>query len=144
MYFQSTQPPTSGTGVKEGDQWFDTAHNNAQYVLIKQTDGSLKWILASDANDKIANGRIVLNGNTTVNGDFKVNGRNIILNGDTTVDGTFKVGGGNVELNGNTSVTGVLEVFGNKGIISYNGNTEASSTRRIVIQSGAILFQRRS
>lgn len=72
MYFQSTQPPTSGTGVKEGDQWFDTAHNNAQYVLIKQTDGSLKWILASDANDKIENGKIVINGNTVFNGDATI------------------------------------------------------------------------
>lgn len=125
MYFQSTQPPTSGTGVKEGDQWFDTAHNNAQYVLIKQTDGSLKWILASDANDKIETGRVVLNANTTVNGDFKVSG-------------------GNVELNGDTKIKGVLEVFGgNQGIISYNGVDEASSTMRIVIKGGEILFQER-
>lgn len=72
VYFQDTQPPTSGTGVKEGDQWFDTAHNNAQYVLIKQTDGSLKWILASDANDKIENGKIIINGNTVFNGDATI------------------------------------------------------------------------
>ena len=72
VYFQSTQPPTSGTGVKEGDTWFDTAHNNAQYVLIKQTNGSLKWILASDANDKIENGKIVINGNTVFNGDATI------------------------------------------------------------------------
>lgn len=109
--------------MKEGDQWFDTAHNNAQYVLIKQTDGGLKWILASDANDKIANGRIVLNANTTINGDFKVSG-------------------GNVELNGDTKVKGVLEVFSNdEGLISYNGVDEASSTMRIVIKGGEILFQ---
>lgn len=125
VYFQSTQPPTSGTGVKEGDQWFDTAHNNAQYVLIKQTDGSLKWILASDANDKIETGRVVLNANTTVNGDFKVSG-------------------GNVELNGDTKIKGVLEVFGgNQGIISYNGVDEASSTMRIIIKGGEIIFQER-
>lgn len=125
VYFQSTQPPTSGTGVKEGDTWFDTAHNNAQYVLIKQTGGSLKWVLASDANDKIETGRVVLNANTTVNGDFKVSG-------------------GNVELNGDTKIKGVLEVFGgNQGIISYNGVDEASSTMRIVIKGGEILFQER-
>ena len=84
---------------------------------------ALKWVLANDANDKIQNGRIVLNGNTTVNGDFKVRG-------------------GNVELNGDTSVKGILEVFSNDfGIISYNGIDEATSTQRIVIKGGEILFQ---
>lgn len=51
-----------------------------------------KWIIADDAQDKINNGRIVLSGNTTVQGDFKVRG-------------------GNVELNGATKVNGILEVF---------------------------------
>lgn len=125
VYFQSTRPPSSGVGIKEGDMWFDTAHNNTQYILMKQSSGVLSWVLASDANDKIANGRIVLNANTTVNGDFRVRGAN-------------------VELNANTKVLGVLEVFGgDKGIISYNGTTEANSTMRIIIKGGEILFQER-
>ena len=82
-----------------------------------------KWIIADDAQDKINNSRIVLNGNTTVQGDFKVRG-------------------GNVEPNGATKVNGILEVFfNNQGIISYNGVNEASSTQRIVIRGGEILFQ---
>lgn len=85
--------------------------------------GGHKWIIADDAQDKINNGRIVLNGNTTVQGDFKVRG-------------------GNVELNGATKVNGILEVFSdNQGIISYNGVDEESSTQRIVIRGGEILFQ---
>ena len=123
VYFQGTQPPSSGYGVKEGDQWFDTAHNNTQYVLIKQPNGNLQWTLASDALDKINTGRVILNANTTVNGDFVVRGRN-------------------VELTADTRVNGILEVFSNdRGIISYNGTTEANSTRRIVIKGGEILFQ---
>ena len=81
--------------------------------------------MANDSPDRIQNGRIVFNGNTAVNGDFKVRG-------------------GNVELNGDTSVKGILEVFSNDyGIISYNGVDEASSTMRIVIKGGEILFQER-
>lgn len=95
------------------------------YVLIKQSNSSLKWTLADDSLDKITTGRIVLNGNTTVNGDFKVTGNN-------------------VELNADTKIKGVLEVFGgNEGIISYNGVNEASSTMRIIIKGGEILFQER-
>lgn len=103
--------------------WFDTGHNNTLWVLIEQSDGSLKWTLGNDANDKIQNGRIVLNGNTTVNGDFKVRGNN-------------------VELTADTKIKGVLEVFSNnEGIISYNGVDEASSTQRIIIRGGEIIFQ---
>ena len=123
VYFQETQPPTSGRGVKEGDQWFDTGNNNSQYVLMTRPDGRLEWQLASDAMDKINNGRIVLNGNTTVQGDFKVTGNQI-------------------ELNGETKVNGILEVFSsNQGIISYNGTSEANSTMRIIIKGGEIIFQ---
>ena len=122
VYFQSTQPPTTGKDAKAGNIWFDTAHNNTMYVLINE-NGILKWVLADDSQDKINTGRIVLNGNTTVQGDFKVRG-------------------GNVELNGATKVNGILEVFSNnQGIISYNGVDEASSTQRIVIRGGEILFQ---
>lgn len=123
VYFQTTMPPSSGYGIKEGDQWFDTANNNTQYVLLKQSDGTLTWTLASDANDKIAKGRVVLNANTTVNGDFKVKN-------------------GNVELGGDTKIYGLLEVYGGSyGIVSYNGTSEVDSTQRIVIQGGKILFQ---
>ena len=125
VYFQASQPPTSGRGVKQGDQWFDTGHNNKHYVLMTQPNGRLEWKLASDAMDKINTGRVVLNANTTVNGDFKVSG-------------------GNVELSADTKVKGTLEVFSNnEGIISYNGTSEANSTQRIIIRGGEIVFQYR-
>lgn len=117
VYFQSATPPTSGVGVKDGDMWFKTNENNKMFILIKGV-----WTLADDALDKVNTGRIVLNGNTTINGDFKVNGKNINLTGDT-------------------SVTGMLNVYGgDKGITSYNGTTEASSTKKIIIKGGVIEF----
>ena len=52
------------------------------------------------------------------------------------------IGKGKFEINANTQVNGVLEVFSNdKGIISYDGTTQANSTKRIVIKGGEILFQ---
>lgn len=125
VFFKDTMPSLDYQGVKEGDMWFDTAHNNTQYVLMTQGNGQLKWVLASDALDKINTGRIVLNGNTQINGDFVVRGNNI-------------------ELTGDTKVTGVIEVFSNdRGIISYNGTTESNSTKRIIIRGGEIVFQER-
>lgn len=120
VYFQSTQPPTSGVGIKDGDMWFHIGANNKMYILLNKV-----WTLADDALDKVNTGRIVLNGNTTVNGDFRVNGQNI-------------------NLNGATSITGVLNVYGgDKGIISYNGYNEASSTKKVVIKGGVIEFWER-
>ena len=122
VYFQSQQPPTSGRGVKEGDQWFDTGNNNRQYILLLR-GSRLEWVLANDALDKINQGRVILNGNTTVQGNFKVVGQQ-------------------VELTGATKVNGILEVFSsNQGIISYNGTSESNSTQRIIIRGGEILFQ---
>ena len=84
---------------------------------------NLKWRLANDSLDKINTGRVVLNANTQINGDFKVRGNN-------------------VELTADTKIKGVLEVFSNnEGIISYNGVDEASSTQRIIIRGGEIIFQ---
>lgn len=118
VYFQDTEPPKTGEGTKEGDMWFKTSANNMMYVLTKG-----KWILANDALDKINTGRIVLNGNTTVNGDFKVKGSSI-------------------ELTGDTKITGELSVYGyERGVISYNGTDEASSNKRVMILGGEILFQ---
>lgn len=123
VHFSDVKPPSSGYGVKAGDMWFDTANNNNLYVLLEQPDGSLEWALGSDANDKIENGRIVLNGNTVINGDFKVKGNNI-------------------ELTGDTKVNGLLEIFGaGKGIVSYDGDTIESSRYRVIIRGGEILFQ---
>lgn len=124
VYFQDTQPSLDNPDNKDGDMWFDTAHNNTLYVL-KKNGSRWEWLLGSDANDKIETGRIVLNGNTTINGDFRVRGNNI-------------------ELTGDTKITGALSVFGSdKGIVSYNGVDEASSTKRIMILGGEIIFQER-
>ena len=39
VYFQDTQPPTEGYGIKAGDTWFDTAHNNTMYILVEEERG---------------------------------------------------------------------------------------------------------
>lgn len=121
VYYTATEPPILETN-KEGDMWFDTGNSNRMFVLLKQSDNSLIWTLADDALDKINTGRIILNGNTTVNGDFVVSGSNITLTGETKIFGT-------------------LEVYSSNGIISYNGSSEASSTKRIIIRGGEIVFQ---
>ncbi|MFV0578083.1 MAG: hypothetical protein ACK5NU_05370 [Fusobacterium ulcerans] len=52
------------------------------------------------------------------------------------------IGKGKFVLNANTQINGVLEVYtDSKGIITYNGVTEANSTKRTVIKGGEILFQ---
>ena len=71
VHFSDTKPLINDKS-KEGDVWFDTGHNNNQYVLIKNNTGNLEWKLATDAGDKIQNGRIVINGNTTFNGDATI------------------------------------------------------------------------
>ncbi|MGL4210659.1 MAG: hypothetical protein ACRCRT_03840, partial [Cetobacterium somerae] len=117
VYFQAHQPPTSGANAKDGDMWFKTDENNKMFVLM---NGG--WTLADDALDKVNNGRIILNGNTSVYGDFRVRGANI-------------------ELTGATTVNGILEVYGgDKGITSYNGTSDANSTKKIIIKGGVIEF----
>ncbi|MGL5315900.1 MAG: gp58-like family protein [Peptostreptococcaceae bacterium] len=49
--------------------------------------------------------------------------------------------GGQITITSNTKVKGTLEAFGGNGIISYNGYTEATSTKRIIVKGGEILFQ---
>ena len=71
VYFTNIKPAITDKS-KEGDVWFDTGHNNNQYVLVKNQSGNLEWKLATDAGDKIQNGRIVINGNTTFNGDATI------------------------------------------------------------------------
>lgn len=116
VYYTGTRPSINETN-KDGDMWFDTSQNNKMYVLL-----SGQWVLADDALDKVNTGRIVLNGKTTVNGDFMVNGRNISLSGDT-------------------SIVGMLQVFGgDKGFILYNGTTEANSTKKLVLTGSGIDF----
>lgn len=122
VYYTGTEPVVNELN-KSGDMWFDTNNNNRMYVLL-EIGGRLIWTLADDALDKVNTGRIVLNGNTTINGDFTVRGRNI-------------------ELTGDTKINGVLEVFGNRGIISYNGETEATSTKRTIYRGGEIVFEER-
>ncbi|MGL5099171.1 MAG: hypothetical protein ACRC6B_03900, partial [Fusobacteriaceae bacterium] len=64
VYFQNATPPTSGVGVKDGDMWFKTNENNKMFILINGV-----WTLADDAKDSIEQGRVVINANTTFNGD---------------------------------------------------------------------------
>lgn len=117
VYYTGNMPSIDETN-KDGDMWFDTSNNNKMYILLNGV-----WTLADDALDKVNTGRIVLNGNTTVNGDFRVNGRNINLTGDTTI-------------------SGLLQVFGGgKGFILYNGTSEQSSSRRLVLTGDGIRFE---
>ena len=39
VYFQASQPPSSGYGIKAGDMWFDTGHNNTLYILMDDGGG---------------------------------------------------------------------------------------------------------
>lgn len=117
VYYTGVKPNIDETN-KDGDMWFDTSNNNKMYILLNG-----QWTLADDALDKINTGRIVLNGNTTVTGDFTVNGKNINLTGDTTISGLMQVYGGN------------------KGFILYNGTSERDSTRRLVMTGDGIRFE---
>ncbi|MGL6100735.1 MAG: hypothetical protein ACRC0G_14085, partial [Fusobacteriaceae bacterium] len=67
VYFQDITPPVSGIGIKDGDMWFKTNENNKMFIL---KNGA--WVLASDADNNIATGRVVINGNTTFNGDATI------------------------------------------------------------------------
>ena len=121
VYFQATKPPSSGTGVKEGDVWFDTSNNNTQYVLIKQTDSSLKWVLASDANDKIAKGEVVINANTTFNGDATIVSQG--ADETTIIQGgkiTFTRGGYPITVIRNMRIGSVATDGSGKGIVTFN------------------------
>lgn len=56
-----------------------------------------------------------------------------------------KLANGEIVLNNHTDIYGQLEVFGGqRGITSYNGTTEANSTKKIVITGGEIAFYERS
>lgn len=121
VYFQD-EAPTIDEDSKRGDMWIDTNDNNKMYILIEDLSGVLYWELADDANDKIEKGRVVLNANTTINGDFVVKG-------------------GNVEITGNTKITGVVDIYSGGGFRVYDGVDENSSNKRIVLTGGEILFQ---
>ena len=119
VHFSDTKPLINDKS-KEGDVWFDTGHNNNQYVLIKNNTGNLEWKLATDAGDKIQNGRIVINGNTTFNGDATIVSRG--------TDETTIIKGGNITFTrGGRPITvirnmrmGEIETDSNgKGIISF-------------------------
>lgn len=95
---------------------------------------SKKQILVSAISDKAkASGD---------NAQKDINTGRVVLNANTTINGDFKVAGGNIELDGDTKINGLLEVFNeDKGIISYNGVDEENSTLRVVLKGGEILFQ---
>ncbi|QBJ04073.1 hypothetical protein FNU3_6 [Fusobacterium phage vB_FnuS_FNU3] len=127
---------TPNTPYNRGDFW---VRNQELYISVSaRTVGELfhseDWILATKyTDDTIAN--------ETKN---KVDSGAITLNGRTVVNGDFKVRGQNVEINGQTTITGLLNLFGGQGLIVYNGTTEQTSNRRIVIQNGVIYVQARS
>lgn len=117
------------TPYKKGDFW---VRNSELYIsTIDRESGSFNsadWVLATKYTDdtkanqvdqRVSNGQITLNGNTTVNGDFKVRGQN-------------------VEINGQTSITGVLKIFSGLGLIVYNGNNDDTSNKKVVITEGVI------
>lgn len=122
----TTQPTPP---YKKGDFWLK---NNELYVSnITREIGSFissdfikatKYTDDTKANQvetKIQNGQIVLNGNTIVRGDFVVRGNN-------------------VEITGQTKIVGVLKLFGGQGLEIYNGTTESTSTKKVVIKDGIL------
>lgn len=117
VYFQAHQPPTSGSGIKNGDMWFKTDENNKVFVL---TDGT--WVLANDAVDSINNGRVVINANTVFNGDATVVSRgtdeSTIIKGGSI---TFTRGGQQITVIRNMR-TGVIATDGNgSGYVDFVG-----------------------
>lgn len=120
---------TPNTPYKRGDFW---VNNSELYVsnMDRDTGSNVAsdWVKATKYTDdtkanavdqRVTNGQITLNGNTTVNGDFKVRGQN-------------------VEINGQTSITGVLKIFSGLGLIVYNGNNDDTSNKKVVITEGVI------
>ena len=114
---------------KRGDFW---VRNSELYISTQDKElgvfDSSDWILATKYTDdtkanqvdqRVSNGQITLNGNTVINGDFRVRGQN-------------------VEINGQTSITGVLQIFSGLGLIVYNGNTDGTSNKKVVIAQGQI------
>lgn|GEM_PF-3325322 len=131
IYTSTPIPP-----YNKGDFWV----NDKQLYMCKtsrnKTDNfnQSDWELATNytddttankVKDKVESGDITLNGNTVVNGDFKVRGENIVIDG-------------------NTKIIGALQLFGGQGFILYNGTTESTSNRRIILQNGVIYVQARS
>ena len=55
-----------------------------------------------------------------------------------------RLNNGSFTISSNTDVIGTLSVYGGQGIISANGTNDANSTKRIVIDSGQLLFQEKS
>ena len=117
------------TPYKKGDFW---VKNSELYISNQDRSNGIynptDWVLATKYTDdtkanqvdqRVSNGQITLNGNTVVNGDFKVRGQN-------------------VEINSQTSITGVLQVFSGLGLVVYNGNTDATSNKKVVITNGQI------
>ena len=82
---------------------------------------ALKWVLANDANDKIENGKIVINGNTVFNGDAT-----IVSQGEdetTIIQGgriTFTRSGYPITVIRNMRVGSVATDGSGKGIVTFN------------------------
>lgn len=108
---------TPVTPYDEGDLWITATTNGDLYICrtTRETGDyvAADWKKATKYTDDTKAGEALENQN---------NGKFIISS--------------------NTSVNGTLEVFSEtNGIISYNGTTEANSTKRIIIRGGEILFQ---
>ncbi|MGL5049554.1 MAG: hypothetical protein ACRC6E_02820, partial [Fusobacteriaceae bacterium] len=133
VYFQTATPPTSGVGIKDGDMWFKTDENNKMFILVKGV-----WTLADDAMDSIEQGRVVINANTTFNGDatFVSKGSN-----ETTVikDGsiTFTRGGIPVTVIRNMRSGSISTDSNGSGIVRFT-NMKSDLTVLPSIQSFSI------
>lgn len=120
VYFQESQPPTFGEGVKEGDVWFDTKNNNTMYVLFRKQDSQLEWRLANDSTDRIDKGKVVINANTIFNGDATIvsqgNDETTIIKGGSI---TFTRGGQPITIIRNMRI-GEIETDSNgSGVLSF-------------------------
>lgn len=70
VHFSDGEPPII-EGSKDGDMWFDTNDNNKLRIL-QTINGISTWVVADDSQGQINRGEIVINGNTTFNGDAKI------------------------------------------------------------------------
>lgn len=72
IHYTNEEPATMGEGVNEGDIWIDTDDNSKMYILTKNELGYTEWVVANDSQGMINRGEVVINANTTFNGDARI------------------------------------------------------------------------